>query len=322
MTTRLLAGSIALSMLTAPTLMAREAWADPSKDEVNYAKELYVRGEQEEDARSWASALDKFKRVGGIKMTAAVRYHIAFCEENLGRLQEALIGYDEAEQMLGAADNGDAVRKAVVDARTALLRRAPTIMFTGVDTLPSSAHVLIDGKQIPAARWAMPQLVSAGSHVVEANAEGQVAFHETVNAAPQREIRVAIKLETSKQAPTIATSTPTEEAPPKRGGRGLAIGATIGSVVLLGAGVGAFFVAGSKASDAETECKTQPSCDPQRGSIRTFDTLALGGFIGGAALGVVAVLLWAKPTTTSNSAQTRRFRLGLAGAGMRLQGEF
>ncbi len=69
--------------------------------------------------------------------------------------------------------------------------------------------------------------------------------------------------------------------------------ATAGAVVLLGGGIVSFLVAGSTASDAESTCAKSITCENDAGKIRTFDTLAIVGVVGGVGLGVVSGILWA-----------------------------
>src|SRR5438270_13549817 len=71
------------------------------------ARELFRAAERDEDANRWADALEKFRRVGAVKLSAAVRYNIALCEEHLGQLVAALADYTLAEsqaQSEGAQD--------------------------------------------------------------------------------------------------------------------------------------------------------------------------------------------------------------------------
>jgi hypothetical protein len=109
----------------------------------------------------------------------------------------------------------------------------------------------------------------------------------------------------------------TAPAPANRIG---AIVATAGALVLAGGGVGAYLHAGSEASDARDRCRTQTSCDDRRSPVRTWDGVALGAWIGAAALGTIAVVLWATPSRAAGPERTSRVVLG-PGA-VRLEGSF
>ena len=76
-----------------------------------------------------------------------------------------------------------------------------------------------------------------------------------------------------------------------------------------------FLLAGSAQSDAEKKCPTKVSCDDERSEVRTLDTIALTGFIGGVGLGALAVILWTG--RSSGSA-----RVTASGSTLLLTGEF
>ena len=67
---------------------------------------------------------------------------------------------------------------------------------------------------------------------------------------------------------------------------------TAGAVVLVAGGVVAFALADGAQSDARATCPQKPSCDDERTQVRTLDALSLAGLVGGAALGVLSVVLW------------------------------
>jgi hypothetical protein len=76
-----------------------------------------------------------------------------------------------------------------------------------------------------------------------------------------------------------------------------------------------FLLAGSAQSDAEKTCPTKTSCEDERTEVRTLDTLALTGFIGGVGLGALAVILWTG--RSSGSA-----KVTASGSSLVLRGEF
>ena len=78
-----------LLLLEAPAL-AQDA------DELKRARAQFQQATELEQAGNWAAALQRFREVGQVRMTPQVRFHIAVCEENLGRLVTALGGYELA----------------------------------------------------------------------------------------------------------------------------------------------------------------------------------------------------------------------------------
>ena len=78
-----------------------------TSDELSEARAAFQRGIELEQAKNWGGALKQFRQVGQVKMTPQVRYHIALCEENLGKLVAALGGYELA--LADAESVGDGV---------------------------------------------------------------------------------------------------------------------------------------------------------------------------------------------------------------------
>ena len=60
------------------------------------ARANFQRAIELEHVGNWSEAMKLFRKVGTVKMTPQVRYHIASCEENLGHLVVALGGYELA----------------------------------------------------------------------------------------------------------------------------------------------------------------------------------------------------------------------------------
>ena len=77
----------------APIAIASVAEAQPSDEEIAKAREQFRQGVGLEAAGDWAGALAQFESVARVKMTSQVRFHIARCQHNLGKLLEALGGY-------------------------------------------------------------------------------------------------------------------------------------------------------------------------------------------------------------------------------------
>ncbi len=71
-------------------LAAGRAHADPSPGEIQAARDLFAKAEQDEDAGNWSAALDKLRRAASVKMTPGIRYHVGLCEEKLGQIAAAL----------------------------------------------------------------------------------------------------------------------------------------------------------------------------------------------------------------------------------------
>src|SRR5687767_14699749 len=64
--------------------------------ELKRARAQFQQATELEQAGNWTAALQAFREVGQVRMTPQVRFHIAVCEERLGRLVAALGGYELA----------------------------------------------------------------------------------------------------------------------------------------------------------------------------------------------------------------------------------
>jgi hypothetical protein len=132
----------------------------------------------------------------------------------------------------------------------------------------------------------------------------------------------------SPVAPVVATtpaspSPASEPAPPRTSpSRSLVapVATTIGAVVLVGAGIGAFVLAGNAQSNGQNQCaqRTSGGCDDLRAPVRDWDSVALGAWIGSAILATTAVVLWASPPR----ARSGTTRITTTGSRLLLEGSF
>ena len=72
-------------------------------EELARARQVFNDGKLLEDKQAWDLALERFRAVARVKMTPQVRFHIALCEENLGRLVQAIKGFELAAEEARAA---------------------------------------------------------------------------------------------------------------------------------------------------------------------------------------------------------------------------
>src|SRR5688572_15513005 len=83
------------------TLLPSAARAD-DKQELVRARAQFQQAIELEQAGNYAAAVQAFREVGQVRMTPQVRFHIAVCEEKLGRWVAALGSFELALQ---AAEN-------------------------------------------------------------------------------------------------------------------------------------------------------------------------------------------------------------------------
>jgi tetratricopeptide (TPR) repeat protein len=81
------------------------AWAkseEPSAAEIQVARRLFRQATEDEAAGRWQEALGKLREIENIKVTPGVLFHIAVCQQNLGRYVEALNDLGRAEELARA----------------------------------------------------------------------------------------------------------------------------------------------------------------------------------------------------------------------------
>ena len=315
----------ALAALLGLALAASSAHAAPADVEVRAARQLFVDAEKDEDGARWADALAKLRRVALVKSTAGIHYHVALCEEHLGQLAAALDEYTSAEGQARAESALDVlhlVGKRIAD----LGPRVPRLTIRLVPTV-ADATVTLDGAKLSPAVFGTALPVDPGEHRIEATAPNRPP---TIRSVTVRERDVtAVDLQLAEPPPTPGappvTTPPAAESPPPAlpespaapagPSRTGAILATAGAVALAGGGLAAFLVAGSAHSRAVIQCASVVStaadaCNSEKNGVRAWDFTAGGAWLGAAAAGTLAVLLWARPAAPSSTAAAAQVFVG------------
>jgi hypothetical protein len=276
-----------------------------------------------------------------VKLTASVRYHTAFCEEKLGQSATALTHYTEAHDAAEREHNKDVLELLKPPFLADLRARVPTLTIE-VPPDATGAEVTLDGHPHPRDLWSAAVTLDPGTHRIEAHAPDREPFARELTLR-EREVTVLdVSLPpVAKPAaapvlapPIAATPTPTPvsdqasaasareplaSSTPKRP-IAAAVGTTIGAVLLAGGGVAAFVIAGNAQSSGASQCLARTtSCDDLKTPVRTWDTVALGAWIGAAALATTAIVLWASPSKTQSAGEVR---VTASGPSLRLEGSF
>ncbi|HEX3345146.1 MAG TPA: hypothetical protein VHS09_11270 [Polyangiaceae bacterium] len=319
--------------LAAPTA----AHAAPGDVEVRAARQLFADAEKDEDGGRWADALGKLRRVAQVKLTAGIHYHVAMCEEHLGQLAAALDDYTAAEGQARAENAQDVLRlvgKRIAD----LAPRVPRLTIRLVPPV-ADATVSLDGAKLLPALFGTALPVDPGEHRVEATAPNRPAASRalTMHERDVTAIDLALPEPPPTPPPPLASpagepaphATPAVEGPPSEASapsapssRTGAILATAGATVLAGAGVAAFIVAGNAHTQAVAQCAEVVSgsldaCSSQKSWVRAWDFTAGGAWLGAAAAGALAIVLWVQPSGSATAAQ-----LLVAPGALALRGRF
>mgnify|MGYP001050336755 CR=1 FL=1 len=311
----------ALRVLLAVMLVAMPLRAQPANDDL--ARRAFDEGVALEKKGDYAAALAKFRESMSLKATVGNRFHAAFCLEMTGLLASALDEYETVEKLAIEQKKTDVV--AQTRARMEPLKaRVPRLALTVAAPVPKDTEVLLDGKPVASAMLGgEPFRIDPGEHTITAHAPDRERFEKRVSIEEGATVSVEITLPPSPPAtpsrPAGFTEPPKEE--PRSGPPMNAILAAAGAVVLAGGGIAAYVIADGTHEEAKRTCPTRRSCEDERDEVRLLDTLALGGFVGAAALAVISVRLWtAKPDAASAPGPSVAVRP--APSGLRLEGVF
>jgi hypothetical protein len=261
--------------------------------ELKKARAQFQQATELEQAKNWTAALQAFREVGQVRMTPQVRFHIAVCEEGLGRLVAALGGYELA---LADADKVGPDFKAEVDANVNKLRaRIPKLV---IERGPgaNAASIELDGVAVGDSSVGVEVPLDPGPHAVTAKAPNHKPFEANVSLTEEETTHLEVKLEElPPEVLRVGGTAPPPEKPPSRvvpfviGGVGVA--SLIGSGVLFG-------LRQSALSELEAACGSGgKQCPPSKQS--RYDDLKFYHYgaqitlgVGVAAVGTAGALLF------------------------------
>jgi hypothetical protein len=303
-----LRGSLLALPALSLALTARPAAAQDKK-ELSKARAQFQRAIELEQAGNYSSALEQFREVGQVRMTPQVRFHIASCEEKLGRLVTALGGYQLA---FADADSVGDDFKAEVDAAVTRLQASIPKLLIQRGSGAEAAEIQLDGVTLGASSVGVPVPLDPGPHAISAKAPSALPFSQTVTILENEQKTVDVKLEPEPQearpAATVDTGTPVEKGNPRLvpyviGGVGIA--SLIGSGVL-------FALRQSTYSDLEAQCgpnhdQCPSSAASDYSNLKVYNVtsqVALG--VGVACIGtsVTMLLLQRKHSAPTSAAMT------------------
>ena len=261
----------------------------PTPGQVQAARELFKAATSDEDAARWTDALEKLHRVADVKLTASVRYHIAFCEEKLkGRSRRRSSTTPKRRtRRTRSTRRTSSSRSSPIHFLPDLRARVPTLTID-VPSDVTGVTVTIDDHPHPQGRrpGGSPFRSIPGAHRGEAaTAQGRVPFRADLTLK-EREVTVLdVTLPLVHAAPPVVSASPADGfAPP---------------------GIGAAARARSF-RDSSLSRFSLSSIDAPRGA---HDRLAPPSFIGG---GVAAPSPWPTPTPARRAPSASRKRTATA----------
>lgn len=265
-----------------------------TQEELERARQQFRQGLSLEAAGNWSAALAKFVEVGKVKLTPQVRFHSARCNEQLGRLNEALGEYRLAEYEAGQQGLKEAAE--ISQARQALESRVPKLVIKRGEGA-EAARIELDGVELGEAQIGQPVAVDPGPHTIVAKLGGDRQVEESASVKESETAEVVLKApaaaETKPQQPHDGNSTVPPDPEKKHAS---VLPWVIGGVGVAGlAASGAFFGLreGAK-SDLEKGCDGNvcpESLHDKQNQAQLYNTLAwvsLG--VGVAGVGVATYL--------------------------------
>jgi hypothetical protein len=314
------------------------AYAAPDKEELSRARARFQQATELEQAGNWAAALQQFREVGQVRMTPQVRYHIALCEEKLGKLVAALGGYELA---LSEADSlGPDFHKEVEEKTIALRERIPKLVIERGEGA-EAATIELDGIALGASSIGIEVPLDPGPHQIAARASSYEPYMETIEVPEKETKRVTVTLKRIVESSSATGNdskdsvTPTGPAPKPSRVVPYAVGIG-GGVLLISSGV--FYL--MRQSEINTldslcgghqgQCNSDAPSDQinsEKKKLNTYNALMTITGIGGiAAVGVAVGLLLLEPKPQKPAATTSLYvnpaAPGANLAGLSLTGAF
>jgi hypothetical protein len=287
-----IAAVIALGVAACATLPALAQ----TPEELARARQVFGEGKQLEGKGAWAEALEKFKDVAAVKMTPQVRYHIALCEENLGRLVSAMKGFELATEEAKVAGAAAIEVTNAAPAHSEALRARVAKLHVTVKGKVIGSKIVLDDVTLPASAIGADVPVDPGSHVIEVRDEsGKSTFRKEVTLAEKGSETVEVPVSDGEVAKPPPTATAEPVAPPSRA-PAFAVGA-VGIASLAASGI---FLGLRQNTIAEIEMTCRPgtikgcskSLEATADQGRLYQTLA-GVFLGVGVAGLgTAGALW------------------------------
>ena len=153
--------AVVLACVSLSAVVSTPAAAAPDKEELSKARARFQQATELEQAGNWAAALQQFREVGQVRMTPQVRYHIALCEEKLGKLVAALGGFELA--LSEAESLGPDFHKEVEDKTNALRERIPKLVIERGEGA-EAATIELDGVALGASSIGIEVPLDPGPH--------------------------------------------------------------------------------------------------------------------------------------------------------------
>jgi hypothetical protein len=317
--------------LGAALALASPSAAAQTSDDLTHARQVFNEAKQHEAKGEWAEALENLKQVATVKMTPQVRFHIALCEENLGRLVSAIKGYDlatEEAQLAGAAAI-EVFTNAPV--RAATLRGRVAKLTLDVKGQVVTSKITLDGRALGPKELGAEILVDPGDHTIEVRDDaGNSTFHRSLTLSQKGASTVEVPVDDHEAtAPPLVTGSGagTTQAPSRAP---VYITATVALAALAASGV-FWILRANTIAEIRDQCANPAQgtgCPPTDMSLENqghLDTTLAGVFLGVGLAGLAtagALLIVSAVKKKPADPQKASVQLVPTGKGFQLVGTF
>lgn len=247
-------------------------------------------------------ACPKLEEALAAEGTMIVRFRLAECYEQIGKLASAFTRYREVAGEAALTDASEreafAKKKALeLEPRVPRLKLLVPPEVGAVTTL----NIAVDDQSIERNSWSNDIMLDMGTHAITVTGSGYRTWTFTFELKTEREIRtIQVPNQTIPVAPAPP---PAPRGPaPDEGGGGLApqtiAGITVGAagVVMMAIGIGMGVAAKGQFDDSLSGCNAQDQCDASaiaaQESAVTEGNAATAIFIIGAVATAGGVVLW------------------------------
>jgi hypothetical protein len=273
------------------------------------ASQLFHEGREAIDKGDFDTACAKLTRSLALDVRVGTLGKLAECEERRGHVAAALARWQEA---VGLARGNSDVRRSAAEAElTRLDRIVPKVAIHAVRAARGET-IRVDARPLDLGEHASPVALDPGEHVVEASADGFVAWSRRVQLAPDGRVTdvevpplaplngpespapaPAAPSAQTQPAPLASTAAAPEEVAKPSGALRTA-GLVTAAAGVVGLGVGAYFLSQAVSLNAAskregcvgTACPSGAATDDRRTAYGDGN-VATGFFISGAALAAV-----------------------------------
>lgn len=157
------------------------------------ARKSFAEATELEKAEKWSEAEAKLREALAIKETPGLRYHLGYCLEQQGKLVDALVELDRADEMLRRGAKAPDVEKLLAAARERVKKSVGEVTLRLGANLKGAA-VELDGVVVKPALIGKGIPVNPGQHVVTAKQTGRVPYRRELQVDAGGNVDVLITM--------------------------------------------------------------------------------------------------------------------------------